>query len=43
MLAVALIDVRVWLRFAYVLYGLSLILLVWWSLWVLSAWVRNDG
>ena len=28
MIAVALIDVRTWLRFAYVLYGVSLILLV---------------
>ncbi len=28
MIAVALIDIRIWLRFAYVLYGLSLVLLV---------------
>ena len=27
MIAVSLIDVRIWLQFAYVLYGLSLILL----------------
>jgi rod shape determining protein RodA len=29
MLAVACVDIRVWLRYAYVIYGISLVLLVW--------------
>jgi rod shape determining protein RodA len=29
MIAVACVDIRVWLRYAYVVYGISLVLLVW--------------